>query len=64
MAHERVQPAGLHVAHGTLLNASVNRSPSAWANNPAEVHCSNEAAPGITLILKHTLKHPQLLLKL
>lgn len=36
MAHERVAPADLFVNQGKLVNASVNRSPTAWANNPAE----------------------------
>ena len=34
LAHEDLQPAGLHLTHGELHDASVNRSPTAFARNP------------------------------
>lgn len=34
MAHENMRPGHLFINMGTLLDASVNRSPSAYLNNP------------------------------
>ena len=34
MAHENMRPGHLFINTGNLLNASVNRSPSAYLNNP------------------------------
>ena len=35
IAHDNMRPGHLFINTGTLLNASVNRSPSAYLNNPA-----------------------------
>jgi neutral ceramidase len=35
-AHNNMQPASLEVAQGALLDANVNRSPSAYLANPEE----------------------------
>ena len=35
-AHDNLTPGSITAAHGELLDASVNRSPSAYLNNPAE----------------------------
>ena len=34
MAHENMRPGHLFINAGSLLDASVNRSPSAYLNNP------------------------------
>ena len=34
MAHSNMKPGHLFINNGTLLDASVNRSPSAYLNNP------------------------------
>lgn len=36
MAHDNVSPASLSVAIGELLEANINRSPTAYLANPAE----------------------------
>lgn len=36
LAHENVKPAALSLGMGTLYDASINRSPSAYLNNPEE----------------------------
>ena len=36
IAHENVKPGQLFINNGTLLDASINRSPSAYLNNPEE----------------------------
>jgi neutral ceramidase len=35
-AHENMVPAQIYLSSGELLNASINRSPSAYQNNPPE----------------------------
>lgn len=36
MAHDNMRPGHLFINNGTLLDASINRSPSAYLNNPEE----------------------------
>ena len=36
IAHENVKPGQLFINNGILLDASINRSPSAYLNNPEE----------------------------
>ncbi|GMH38629.1 hypothetical protein BSKO_06513 [Bryopsis sp. KO-2023] len=35
-AHESIKPGRVYVSHGDLLDASINRSPTAYANNPSQ----------------------------
>lgn len=36
IAHENMRPGHLYINTGMLLDASINRSPSAYLNNPGE----------------------------
>ena len=36
IAHENMRPGHLYINTGMLLDASINRSPSAYLNNPEE----------------------------
>ena len=36
MAHDNMKPGHLFINTGMLLDASINRSPSAYLNNPEE----------------------------
>ena len=36
MAHNSVQPANIYLNSGELLESNINRSPSAYLNNPKE----------------------------
>ena len=35
-AHDNMKPGHLYINNGTLLDASINRSPSAYLNDPEE----------------------------